>query len=158
LIEPSTQFFNPVQMRYLFCKTQKSTVLACRKEKESDTGWYNTDARALYLQEDVNRPVIGILRPHNDEQFSQLAHPGSSHHVGGKPNTQRIEVVAINRGIEFSNRKDSTERGASVVRKEFVTVLWVEWEGVVALRRASGRIEREAWEALELEEIDLVLG
>jgi hypothetical protein len=44
------------------------------------------------------------------------------------------------------------------MREEYVTVLWVEWEGAVALRQACGRIQRKAWEGLDLEEIDLVLG
>ena len=77
-----------------------------------------------------------------------------------KPIAHRIEVVAINRVVEFSTTsKEAAEQGGPpITRQEYVTVLWVEWDGVIAFRRTCGSIEREAWEALDLKEIDLVLG
>jgi hypothetical protein len=41
---------------------------------------------------------------------------------------------------------------------EFVNVLWVEWEDGIAYRKAYGRVMKSAWEAQNLESIDLVLG
>ena len=41
---------------------------------------------------------------------------------------------------------------------KFINVLWVEWKGGVAYRKALGRMFKEVWEAQALEEVDLVLG
>jgi hypothetical protein len=102
----------------------------------------------------MGEPSIGILKLDTSEQWNRRAGPGHTNF------DIAIEVVAINRCVYFSNRNDTaaTRWGLPVARLEFVTVLWVEWEGVVAHRQACGRIVREAWEGLDLEEIDLVLG
>lgn len=45
--------------------------------------------------------------------------------------------------------------------KEFFTfynVLWIKWEDGIAYRRGVGRVKRDQWENMELEDIDLVLG
>ena len=43
--------------------------------------------------------------------------------------------------------------------REHYVVLWVEWANGVAYRRASGVVERAAWDAHpDREEVDLVLG
>ncbi|KAF1960726.1 HET-domain-containing protein [Byssothecium circinans] len=41
---------------------------------------------------------------------------------------------------------------------EYYNVLWIEWENGIAYRKALGRVYKEAWEAQELEEVDIVLG
>jgi hypothetical protein len=41
---------------------------------------------------------------------------------------------------------------------EFINVLWIEWEEGIAYRKAYGRVMKSAWEAQELEWIDLTLG
>jgi hypothetical protein len=43
-------------------------------------------------------------------------------------------------------------------QQDLITVLWVEWENGIAYRQACGRIKEEAWNVLEPEEFDLVLG
>jgi hypothetical protein len=155
-VEPSTPFCNPTQMQYLFCKTFKSTVLACKRYDYHGSNWKNT----LYLQGDVDGPVIGTLHLQTDEQLDRWSKPEDSTNENAKLRAHLIEVVAINRAVVFSNRcsEPAGVRCTPVTRKEYVTVLWVEWEGIVALRQACGRVECEAWEALDLEEIDLVLG
>jgi hypothetical protein len=163
-IEPSTPFFNPPQMRYLFCKTCKTTVLACGSQRLNTV----KTSVEVNLQKDIGRPVIGTMRMNNWERFGQRFVPKKYRwSMAVDPNrnpetlgTCPIEVVAINRVVESSNRvKEAVGQGDPLItRNEYVTVLWVEWEGGVAYRQACGRIEREAWENLELEEIDLVLG
>lgn len=167
-IQPSTPFCNPAQMRYLFCKTWKSTVLACRR-------FYET--RVVDLRQGPNQPVIGALCMHSEEQFNGRPSPYTADHdyspgpgqmrtilrcrrEDTEPSVRRIEVVAINRAVVFAHKKcDAAEQGGSpVTRKEYVTVLWVKWQDTFYTRLARGQIEREAWESLDLEEIDLVLG
>ena len=41
---------------------------------------------------------------------------------------------------------------------EFVNVLWVEWEGGVAFRKALGRVERGVWRKVAEERIEVTLG
>jgi hypothetical protein len=41
---------------------------------------------------------------------------------------------------------------------EYYNVMWIEWEDGIAYRRAVGRVYKEAWEALDLEEVDVLLG
>jgi hypothetical protein len=155
-IEASTPFCNPPQTRYLFCKTWKSTLLARAEVETRET----TIDRLLHLHKEVNQPEIGTMQLHNDEQWCRWFPSEDSHNNNARPSTRQINLVAINRTVEFSNINDEAvdREGLFVVRKEYVTVLWVEWEGVVAYRQACGRVQRKAWESLELEQIDLVLG
>ena len=46
----------------------------------------------------------------------------------------------------------------SGARYEYYNVLCVEWEDVVAYRKGLGKIIKSAWEASELDNVDLVLG
>jgi hypothetical protein len=157
-IDTSTPFTNPAQMRYLFSKTCKSTLLACRRLWTGENQYENKYG-VLYLHEDTSLPAIGEIQLHNDEQMNRWPKPEFTGNDDPKPSTRRIDVVAINRVVIYSTRKDPTGQAfLPIARKEHVTVLWVEWEDGVAYRQACGRIEREAWEALDLEEIDLVLG
>jgi hypothetical protein len=42
---------------------------------------------------------------------------------------------------------------------EFCFVLsTIEWKGGIAYRKGLGRVEKNAWEQLSLEEIDVILG
>lgn len=49
-------------------------------------------------------------------------------------------------------------KGSPGKKYEYYNVLWVEWKDGVAYRKASGRVMKSAWEAQDLEEVDLVLG
>ena len=158
-IKPSTPFFNPPQTRYLFCRTQKATVFACRREPSREE--FRPDEKGdLCLQKDVDGTEISILCLQTDEQLNLWSEPEYSSKDNAKPIAHRLEVVAINRDVKFSSRRieAAAQGGSPTKREEYVTVLWVEWEDGVALRRACGKIEREAWQNLDLEEIDLVLG
>jgi hypothetical protein len=41
---------------------------------------------------------------------------------------------------------------------EYYNVMWIEWKNGIAYRKAVGRVYKEAWESLELEEVDVLLG
>jgi hypothetical protein len=109
------------------------------------------------LHDDTSLPPIGHMHLCNYEQLCQSPTPEDAKADNTKASTRSIEVVAINRVVEFLS-KENGEGDPLLRRKEYVTVLWVKWEGVVAYRQACGRVQRKAWESLELEKIDLVLG
>jgi hypothetical protein len=179
LTEPSTPFFNPPRTRYLFCKTWKATVLASqgsgmrlnlRKDAPQPvTGTLNSNryeqlGQFPYYGDYSSDDVIGTLNPHSFEQCGQFPYYGN--YGSDEPTTRRtrrfrrIKVVAINRAVVFSHQRNTSSENECppIKRDEYVTVLWVEWQGAFYTRQACGRIEREAWEELDLEEIDLILG
>jgi hypothetical protein len=41
---------------------------------------------------------------------------------------------------------------------EFVNVLWIEWRGDVAYRKALGRVKKSAWRRLNKDKINVTLG
>jgi hypothetical protein len=47
---------------------------------------------------------------------------------------------------------------ANLIVEEFYYVLWIEWKKGVAYRKGLGRVLKAAWNAMEKEEIDLILG
>jgi hypothetical protein len=77
------------------------------------------------------------------------------------------ELVAISAGFAVDalsaygiQEWDTRERlrGPDDEIHEFYNVLWVEWKDGIAYRKALGRVIKSAWEAQDLEWIDLVLG
>lgn len=63
------------------------------------------------------------------------------------------ELVAISKGNDFVHPMEPDKEEYT-----FYNVLWVKWEDGIAYRRGVGRVTRETWESMELEDIDLVLG
>ena len=77
----------------------------------------------------------------------------------------KVELVAISRGSipneEYQhapNEMRYEERVKVGELYEFYNVLWVEWVGGVAYRKAHGRVDKGAWDRLDVEKIQLVLG
>ncbi|KAN0095123.1 HET domain containing protein [Hyaloscypha variabilis] len=77
------------------------------------------------------------------------------------------ELVAISAGYAIEGARayaldewDFKERpkASKGEKYEFYNVLWVEWKDGIAYRKALGRVMKSAWEAQDLEWIDLVLG
>lgn len=63
------------------------------------------------------------------------------------------ELVALSKGHDSVHPMEPDKEEYT-----FYNVLWVKWEDDIAYRRGVGRVQRETWESMELEEIDLVLG
>lgn len=63
------------------------------------------------------------------------------------------ELVAISKGNDFVHPMEPDKEVYT-----FYNVLWVKWEDGIAYRRGVGRVKRETWESMELENVDLVLG
>lgn len=63
------------------------------------------------------------------------------------------ELVAISKGNDFIQPMEPGKETYT-----FYNVLWIKWDNGIAYRRGVGRVKRETWESMELEDVDLVLG
>lgn len=105
---------------------------------------------------------IGALQVHENLTLDD-AENSRSHHLFDN----RLELVEIGEGsytegsalghhnVPEYNLEERRNKGEWY---EFYYVLWIEWESGVAYRRGLGRVEREAWEKQDLEDIHLMLG
>lgn len=79
-----------------------------------------------------------------------------------------VEIVAICRRREIKSRqnswridgdeKENIRFQRDAVFKDVYGVLWVEWIDGVAYRKASGVVDKDAWEGYDLEDVHLVMG
>jgi hypothetical protein len=81
---------------------------------------------------------------------------------------QKCEVIIISGGVAQLDRDKSLKTWLeewkviddinSEDTYEFYNVLWIEWKGEIAYRKALGRVWKSAWERQHVEEIDIMLG
>lgn len=134
----------PEQTEYLFCKTHKGQLWGCQKEGE----W--KDARLYNSQ----RQEVGFLNLFNEDFFARFPSTLSEEEKG-----LPVEMVAVCKIRTYSRTQDQVTKVWSPRQtKDTYLVLWVEWKDGVAYRLASGQVEVEKWDELDLESIDLVLG
>lgn len=152
-IDAQTPFEVPEQTAYLFCKTKKASVWSERQ----DYGGFPDNGHRLKLRIEKGGKEIGTLHLQTDEQLELWP---SVKGVEGDIEGKEVELVAIYRSVKYQKTfdKDSKRYGHPIVRKESYAVLWTVSEGDVAYRLACGEVERSAWEALDLTDIDLTLG
>ncbi len=158
-IETSTPFSMSEQTRYLFCKTWKASVFAHRV----DDRYSGEDNHVLKLRRQANEPGIGSLHLQTNDQLHLWPAPDAKDNVetGSKAEHGRmIELVAINRAVHFAKtfNEDQQHYDHPLKREERVTVLWTESEDGVAYRLACGHVNKEAWDSMLPEVIDLILG
>jgi len=168
-ITPETPFFTPEQTPYLFCKTKRTQLWAERADYDNHPG----GGKVLKLRKDAGSPVIGSLQVQTEEQLAQWpvvkndldkvvddqkASNGDEYKT--VPGGSMVDLAAIYRSIVHSKTFNKEKQAYSYPfdREEKYAVLWVVWHENVAYRLACGAVYKEAWESLELEEIDLVLG
>lgn len=98
---------------------------------------------------DIEGKVVGDLDI-SDEDGRDLVES-----LDSQPDEARClcEMVAISKGHESVHPMEPGKETFT-----FYNVLWIKWEDGIAYRRGVGRVKRETWETLELEDIDLVLG
>ncbi|KUI60370.1 hypothetical protein VP1G_07570 [Cytospora mali] len=73
--------------------------------------------------------------------------------------SRRFELVEVARGTINKNSEFwNTPLHQELPGSEVYYVMWIEWDEKVAYRKGLGRVEKSAWEALDREWIDLVLG
>lgn len=96
-----------------------------------------------------NGQVVGDLHISDRDDREIVENYKSQPDEAGYP----CELVAISKGNDFVHPMEA-DKG----QYTFYNVLWVKWEDGIAYRRGVGRVKRETWESMELEDVDLVLG
>ncbi|KAK8029242.1 hypothetical protein PG991_006298 [Apiospora marii] len=131
------------QHPFVSCRTRRGWFLAKR---------WNFRFRDNAKVFDMNRSPCGRLQVTSEETLTELPAPESSQY-------EPIELSAIClRKVHPEERKHYVDYLEMSESDETYGVLWVEWEDGVAYRKAVGEIDKEAWEAHDLEDVDLVLG
>ncbi|CAG7559388.1 unnamed protein product [Fusarium equiseti] len=134
----------PEQTEYLFCKTHKAQLWGCQKEGEGK------DARLYNSQ----RQEVGFLNLVNEGFFARFPRTLSEEEKG-----LPVDLVAVCKIRTYYRTQDEvTKIWSPRQTKDTYLVLWVEWKDGVATRLASGQVDVEKWDELDLESIDLILG
>lgn len=144
----------------LCCKTQRASLYVQQQIN------YGLGLRCHYSLRGAENDWVGVII--FDETISlTYTHIDGDVSIYTEPPPQIFcELVAISRGSVVEGccfglpEKNSLERPKKPKGSlyEFYNVLWVEWMDGIAYRRAYGRVMKDAWEALDREDIDLVLG
>jgi hypothetical protein len=163
----NTKFKYPIPMRnptkrpevklptpVLFCRTRR-THLHLRKPiypRDAEAPEPECVTMSLISGKEWNSSWVGIL-PINYSAWSQR-------------NTFRCELVEISAGSASNTRDEDMyldewsypDRPKEGELCEFYNVLWIEWSGDVAYRKALGRVLKRFWNAKASESIELTLG
>jgi len=159
--DPTTEFWYPIRLcegLQALPSRHLETLINCRTQRT----WLCLANRAstyspLYRLRDAEGAWIGILQLHN---WPESDYSSSSHRLA-------CELVEISRGYAYEGKAtlgmdewyhSDRPKLPEGEKYEFVNVLWVEWDEGIAYRKAIGRVMKSAWDAQELEWIDLVLG
>lgn len=146
-VDESTQPNMPEQTEFLFCKTDKAQFLGFQKDGQgNDVILYN-----------IHNEIIGFLNLVNREFLSRFPRfQTEDESSAGLP----IELVAVCKIRSYSKVWNEWEKVCDnpVSKEDTYLVLWVEWEDGIAYRLASGHVNVEEWDKLDLETISLVLG
>ncbi|ORY18829.1 heterokaryon incompatibility protein-domain-containing protein [Clohesyomyces aquaticus] len=78
----------------------------------------------------------------------------------------RWELIAISEGVAENARSEAAlleewnhpKRPRDGRLYEFYNVMWIEWKGKIAYRKALGRVLKSAWNTAAKERIDVILG
>ncbi|KAI3397266.1 hypothetical protein diail_11065 [Diaporthe ilicicola] len=110
---------------------------------------FGADVNVETVVVDKERKVVGDLYidDHDDRNLvkSYVRKPGEAGYT--------CELVAISKGNDFTDPMEPAKETFT-----FYNVLWIKWEDGIAYRRGVGRVEKETWESMELQDVDLVLG
>lgn len=105
----------------------------------------------------------GVLIPQNLDDINVTSNTSEQTSVSSRAE-HICELVAISTGWAYHDWPEYSmdewglpERPRTEDRYEWYNVLWIEWYGGVARRKAVGRICKEVWEVQKLEAIRLVL-
>lgn len=140
-----------VNARYLHCTTNRAFL----KPDKALPRWASNCA-AISLKTTFGR-WAGVLRlPCRDYEVDRFMKQASG----------RVELLEISAGAVENQKVEERsfdEWNASKCPRhkglyEFVNVLWIEWEGGVAYRKALGRVKKSAWSRLKKERVEITLG
>jgi hypothetical protein len=166
--DPDSEFWYPIPICY---DTQEgpslhvigNDTLLCGRTRRA---WLCLKERlkvyhAAFSIRDSKGNWVGALRSQ-----TPLLHESSKYSRDSQEMTA-CELVAMSAGYAIEGLDASAidewhveERlkGSPGEKYEYYNVLWVEWKDGIAYRKGLGRVMKSAWEAQDLEWIDLVLG
>ncbi|GAP91549.1 putative heterokaryon incompatibility protein [Rosellinia necatrix] len=118
----------------------------------------------IYRVDDEAGNFVGMIfsNESGDDEIRNITHP--------------CEFIVLSRGITSKSKSENPDdpEDASIYNDieewaqieevkdlqtyEFFNVLWVEWSGGIAYRKALGRMWKDAWQRQHTTEIDVVLG
>ena len=147
--------------RYLWTRTQQANLLVAKPflSDYKSLDWrtirrYSHNPHSfLLLAENASQFVGDISMASGDDDIPKIQSLGNSLEAGNAPPGKPLSVVAISRGAHWPEPMEPSRETYS-----FYNVMAVRWENGIAYREGIGRVEREAWESLQKEDIELILG
>ncbi|KAI1171296.1 heterokaryon incompatibility protein-domain-containing protein, partial [Nemania sp. FL0916] len=137
----------PEQTEYLFCTTFRAHLWGARCD--GNPLWREPGSVDLL---NAGGRIIGFLEPMEDK--ADFPTVGKDDKIRG----MQVELVAISRLKDNTRtRYKDTKVVGDVKITESIAVLWVEWINGVAYRLGYGEVEKEEWDKLPLDCIELVL-
>lgn len=139
----------PPQHPYISCKTKRGWFGV----KQIQTVYCTPGFYAQLSILDRNQRTCGAIKLPSIEQKEDFP-PEDSH------DNHTVELVAIclqQKPVIVNYPTEIRTIEKSEFREEY-GILWIEWIDGVAYRKAAGFVDKESWEAHELEDVDLVLG
>ncbi|KAL3589558.1 hypothetical protein FPOAC2_11727 [Fusarium poae] len=147
-VNESTSPDMPEQTEYLFCKTWKAQLWGTQDIKEKG----NINIALLYNSQ---KEQVGFLHLVNKTYLARFPE-ALTDEGGGLP----VDLVAVCKVREYSRTQDEVTEiwDKALTIKDTYLVLWVEWINGIAYRLASGNVQVDKWDELDLESISLILG
>jgi len=110
----------------------------------------------------AHKQPVGVIKLHANTKESWAWHEMVKE-LDEKPRS--AEFIAISEGsIQLSKEESRFKTEIDTLgpfpdgKYEFYNVLRIKWQDGIAYREGLGRVEKRAWNAADLEEIDIMLG
>lgn len=163
LLEPLSTTMVPANARILCAKTRRGRlwVISAKNHPDGIKGlpFVGVGATCVRLFSHTIKvdtvltnekgDLVGDLRIDDREDIHLVNELKCEADQAGLP----CELVAISKGNDFIEPMEPLKETYT-----FDNVLWIKWEDGIAYRRGVGRVTKETWESMELEDVDLVLG
>ncbi|KAJ0114268.1 hypothetical protein J7T55_010656 [Diaporthe amygdali] len=142
-LEPLSTTMVPANARILCAKTRRGRLWVISAKDHADGIKVDT------VLTNEKGDLVGDLRIDDREDIHLVNELKCEADQAGLP----CELVAISKGNDFIEPMEPLKETYT-----FYNVLWIKWEDGIAYRRGVGRVTKETWESMELEDVDLVLG
>ncbi|KAL0931161.1 uncharacterized protein CTRU02_213896 [Colletotrichum truncatum] len=141
-VTEASPYVTPPQSPFISCSTKRSWLRAKRyRPGIVQTGGLKYEVHRVTLHNALGSQ-IGYMTLQSNKDSDLISEDSKG---------TLIELVAISREIEIgAHGHDET--------KDFYLVLWVSWVDSIAYRKGCGRVQKDAWERLDLQDVELVLG
>lgn len=158
-VDEEMQLLVPAQTPYISCNTKRGRFQAAQLPISHFPNWDRKDKYGHFHAGmlDASGNYCGRVYLQGLDDISRFPEADSRR-------TCDIELVAICRRREVVSEQNCWRIDEPVgsyyhpIFKDVYGVLWVEWTDGIAYRRASGIVDKDAWEGHDLEDVHLVLG